>query len=61
MAVSEETAWMSGAEWRGACARRDSPVELMTSTLERIKRRNPSLNAFVHLDFGAGHGTSACC
>jgi len=52
MAVSEETAWTSGAELarriRGGAL---SPVELMTSTIERIKRRNPSLNAFVHLDF----------
>src|SRR6267154_2135399 len=52
MAVSEETAWMSGAELARRIRHRDlSPVELMTSTIERIKRRNPSLNAFIHLDF----------
>src|SRR5258706_2344038 len=52
MAVSEETAWMSGAELARRIRQRDlSPVELMTSTIERIKRRNPSLNAFIHLDF----------
>jgi amidase len=52
MAVSEETAWMSGAELARRMRHGEiSPVELMTSTLERIKRRNPSLNAFVHLDF----------
>src|SRR5205807_6660513 len=28
-----------------------SSVELMTATIERIERRNPSLNAFVYLDF----------
>src|SRR5260221_13885075 len=52
MAVTEETAWMSGAELARRIRQRDlSPVELMTSTTERIKRRNPSLNAFIHLDF----------
>ncbi len=52
MAVSEDTAWMSGAELARRIRRGDlSPVELMTSTIERIKRRNPTLNAFVHLDF----------
>jgi amidase/aspartyl-tRNA(Asn)/glutamyl-tRNA(Gln) amidotransferase subunit A len=53
MAVSEETAWASATELAQRIRRRElSPVELMTSTIERIERRNPSLNAFVHLDFG---------
>src|SRR3979411_229379 len=53
MAVSEETAWASATGLAQRIRRRElSPVELMTSTIERIERRNPSLNAFVHLDFG---------
>ena len=53
MAVSEETAWASAADLAQRIRRGDlSPVELMTSTIERIERRNPSLNAFVYLDFG---------
>ena len=51
MAVSEETAWASAAELaRRIRSKTLSPVELMTSTLERIERRNPSLNAFVYVD-----------
>ena len=46
------TAWASAAELASRIRRRElSSVELMTSTIERIERRNPSLNAFVHLDF----------
>jgi len=53
MAASEETAWASATELAQRIRSRAlSPVELMTSTIERIERRNPSLNAFVHLDFG---------
>lgn len=52
VAVSENTAWASAAELAAGIRRRElSPVELMTSTIERIERRNPSLNAFVYLDF----------
>src|ERR1700736_696820 len=50
MAVSE--AWASAADLALRIRRRElSPVELMTSTIARIERRNPSLNAFVYLDF----------
>jgi amidase/aspartyl-tRNA(Asn)/glutamyl-tRNA(Gln) amidotransferase subunit A len=52
MAVSEETAWASAADLAQRIRHGDlSPVELMTSTIARIERRNPSLNAFVYLDF----------
>jgi amidase/aspartyl-tRNA(Asn)/glutamyl-tRNA(Gln) amidotransferase subunit A len=52
MAVSEETAWASATDLAQRIRRRElSPVELMASTIARIERRNPSLNAFVYLDF----------
>lgn len=52
MAVSEETAWASATDLAKRIRRRElSPVELMASTIARIERRNPSLNAFVYLDF----------
>src|ERR1700694_5308630 len=50
--MTDETAWVSAAELARRIRHRElSPVELMTSTIERIELRNPSLNAFVHLDF----------
>lgn len=50
--VKDETAWVSATELALRIRRRElSPVELMTSTIERIERRNPSLNAFVYVDF----------
>ncbi|HSS92888.1 MAG TPA: amidase [Candidatus Dormibacteraeota bacterium] len=52
MSDADGTAWASAAELAQRIRRRDlSPVELMTSTIDRIRRRNPSLNAFVYLDF----------
>jgi amidase len=46
------TAWASAADLALRIRRRElSPVELMTSTIERIELRNPSLNAFVYVDF----------
>jgi amidase len=52
MTDADDTAWASASELaRRIRSRELSPVELMTSTIERIERRNPSLNAFVHLDF----------
>src|ERR1700674_4177837 len=46
------TAWASAAELASRIRRHElSPVELMTSTIERIELRNPSLNAFVYVDF----------
>src|SRR5713101_2633653 len=45
------TAWVSAAELASRIRRREiSPVELMRATIERIERRNSSLNAFVYLD-----------
>jgi amidase len=50
--VSEETAWVSATNLAQRIRSRElSPVELMVSTIARIERRNPSLNAFVYLDF----------
>src|SRR6266481_8963742 len=53
MKIRDETAWWSATELALRIRRRElSPVDLMIGTIERIERRNPSLNAFVHLDFG---------
>ena len=52
MAETDVTTWSSATELALRIRRRElSPVELMTSTIKRIESRNPSLNAFVHLDF----------
>ena len=50
--MTVDHAWSSATELAALIRRRElSPVELMTSTIERIEVRNPSLNAFVYLDF----------
>src|ERR1700716_1803510 len=50
--MTVDHAWTSATELASLIRRHElSPVELMTSTIERIELRNPSLNAFVHLDF----------
>src|SRR4030088_439356 len=50
--MTVDHAWTSATELASLIRRRElSPVELMTSTIERIEVRNPSLNAFVYLDF----------
>jgi amidase len=52
MAGRDGSSYASAAELAGRIRRRElSPVELMTSTIERIEKRNPSLNAFVFTDF----------
>ena len=52
MAGPDESSWTSAADLAGRIRRRElSPVELMSSTIQRIERRNPSLNAFVFTDF----------
>jgi len=52
MTEATGTAWASAADLAQRIRRRElSPVELMKSTIERIERRNPSLNAFIYLDF----------
>lgn len=48
-ASGEETAWMSVAELGRRIRERDlSASEVLESTIERIERRNPSLNAFIY-------------
>jgi amidase/aspartyl-tRNA(Asn)/glutamyl-tRNA(Gln) amidotransferase subunit A len=50
--ADDQFAWASATELAGRIRRRElSPVELMTATIDRVKRRNPSLNAFVFTDF----------
>src|ERR1700674_5299215 len=52
MVEGVDLAWASAAALALRIRRRElSPVEVMTATIERIERRNPSLNAFVFLDF----------
>ncbi len=52
MTDAGEIAWASAADLARRIRRRElSAVEVMTATIERIERRNPSLNAFVFLDF----------
>jgi amidase len=52
MTDHDELAWASAAQLALRIRRHElSPVELMTATIERIERRNPSLNAFVYVDF----------
>src|SRR6266849_600584 len=51
MTDAGEIAWASAADLARRIRRRElSAVEVMTATIERIERRNPSLNAFVFLD-----------
>ena len=52
MADRDQSSYASAAELAGRIRRRElSPVDLMTSTIQRIEERNPSLNAFVFTDF----------
>src|SRR2546427_4944724 len=52
MTDAGDAAWASAADLAQRIRRHEiSPVELMTFTIQRIERRNPSLNAFVFLDF----------
>jgi len=52
MADRDQSSWASAADLAGRIRRRElSPVELMSSTIQRIERRNPSLNAFIFTDF----------
>jgi amidase/aspartyl-tRNA(Asn)/glutamyl-tRNA(Gln) amidotransferase subunit A len=52
MTAAADIAWTSAGELASRIRRRElSPVELMRATIERIEERNPSLNAFVFLDF----------
>ena len=50
MSLSDELAWKSAAEIALLIRRRAlSPVEVVDAALDRIARRNPSLNAMVHV------------
>ena len=52
MSLADELAYVTVAELAGRIRRGDlSPVEVLEATIERIRARNPSLNALVHLDF----------
>ncbi len=52
MALSDELAYMSATELAYRIRRRElSPVEVVDAFIERIERRNPSINAFVYLGF----------
>ncbi|MFL5258965.1 MAG: amidase [Hyphomicrobiales bacterium] len=47
-----ELAYMTASELALRIRRRElSPVEVMDATIARIEKRNPSLNAFIHVDF----------
>jgi amidase len=50
--LSDELAYVSASELAARIGRRDlSPVEVVEAFIQRIETRNPSLNAFVYLDF----------
>jgi amidase len=52
MAEADQTSYVSASDLAERIRRKQiSPVELMTSTIQRIEKRNPSLNAFVFTDF----------
>lgn len=52
MLEQDEFAYSTATELAGRIRRRElSPVELMESTIQRIERRNPSLNAFIYEGF----------
>src|ERR671922_1173122 len=49
---TEQLAWMPAAQVGGLIRRRElSAEEVLEATIERIERRNPSLNAFVFKGF----------
>src|SRR5689334_9884364 len=50
--LSDELAYVPAHELAARIRRRDlSPVEVIDAFIQRIEARNPSLNAFVYLDF----------
>ena len=52
MVEADRTSYVSAADLAERIRRKEiSAVELMTATIQRIKKRNPSLNAFVFTDF----------
>ena len=58
MADSDELAYKTIPELAALCCATKalSPVELLDATLARIKRRNPSLGAFVYLNEEYAYG-----
>ena len=51
-ALSDELAYISAQDLAARIRRRDvSPVEVVEAFIPRIEARNPSLNAFIYLDF----------
>jgi amidase len=52
MVEADQTSYVSAADLAERIRRKEiSAVELMTATIQRIEKRNPSLNAFVFTDF----------
>lgn len=52
MSAADDVAYVGVAELAARIRRRDvSPVEVLDAFIERIERRNPSLNAFVYTAF----------
>jgi amidase len=52
MVEADRTSYVSAADLAERVRRKEiSAVELMTATIQRIEKRNPSLNAFVFTDF----------
>ena len=52
MIEADRTSYVSAADLAERIRRQEiSAVELMTATIQRIQKRNPSLNAFVFTDF----------
>src|SRR3984885_3019646 len=50
--LSDELAYVSASDLADHIRRRDlSPVEVVEAFIPRIEARNPSLNAFIYLDF----------
>ena len=50
--LADELAYVPAHELAARIRRRDlSPVEVVEAFIRRIEARNPSLNAFVYLDF----------
>jgi amidase len=60
MTAGDEVAYMGVAELAASIRRRDvSPVEVLDAFVDRIERRNPSLNAFVHTAFDEARAVAA--
>jgi amidase len=57
--LSDELAYLPAADLAARIRRRDlSPVEVVDAFIQRLEARNPSLNAFVYLDFDGARKTA---